>query len=219
MTYMRLVFGALLCLSQPLLLAKPGKYDVDPAAVSLAPAVINVTDEVINEDLMALTATSGEIPSALSESFAFGPLTFRTMFQTGADSADTLVPGGFSNGTRIAFDWFKDDFWKGASARVYRVRDGKLVKIRESEVVDSASSGLSPRCGSISVSATAVAPSMAFGRMKTKSSTGVSKHTRGIYLKGLRMKRVGLICIRIWEREPWLPSASVNTEATHITPI
>ena len=141
MTYMRLVFGALLCLSQPLLLAKPGKYDVDPAAVSLAPAVINVTDEVINEDLMALTATSGEIPSALSESFAFGPLTFRTMFQTGADSADTLVPGGFSNGTRIAFDWFKDDFWKGASARVYRVRDGKLVKIRESEVVDSASSG------------------------------------------------------------------------------
>ena len=103
------------------------------AADPSAPAEFTVTNTVLHPDPGAFTATIGSIPGdrQLFRGGAFEPLVFRTKLRpSGSAPNEIILPAGHWH----AYATFRSGFWDGAEVRVYRPKDGKLVKVREDRI-------------------------------------------------------------------------------------
>ena len=100
-----------------------------------APAELRVTNTVQQPNPGAFTATIGSIPGdrQLLSGGAFEPLVFRTKFRPEGDSPGEIVLSPLS---WHAYATFRTGFWDGAEVRVYRPRNGALVKVREDRVAE-----------------------------------------------------------------------------------
>lgn len=109
------------------------------AADPAAPARFRVTSEVLCPDPGPYTATFASRPvNSWLGNASFEPLVFRQKFHLQGDSPNELIlPASEIDG----FNRYKSGLWDGARARVYRVRDGKLVKVREDVVASHQASG------------------------------------------------------------------------------
>ena len=101
----------------------------------LRPAVFEVTDKVVNEDVGPFSATIGAFGNVLTSN-SFEPGVYRTRFFAEADSPDRILHGA-SEITQ--HDMLREGFFDGADVRVYRVVNGKFAIVREDRVPEGGS--------------------------------------------------------------------------------
>ncbi len=112
-------------------------FGADPSA----PAKFTITDTIQQKNPGAFTATIGAVPNRALTAGGFEPMIFRTKVEPNWDSLDEVA---ISFSPWDFYGVYKDGFWNGAEVRVYRPRNGKLIKIRHDEVSDYTSSGWHP---------------------------------------------------------------------------
>jgi len=104
-----------------------------------APAEFRVTDHVVAENPGAYTATFGNGPiNSWMGAGAFEPIFIRRKFHATGDSPDELL---LHRADIEGYNTWKNGLYDGARVRVYRIRNGKLVKAREDTVKAHYASG------------------------------------------------------------------------------
>ncbi len=109
------------------------------AADSRVPARFRVRSTVVAPDPGAYTATMGEGPvNSWMGIAAWEPMMFRRLFFAKGDSASQII---LSKTEIDMYDSIHSGLWDGARVRVYRIVNGRLVKIREDRVRHHRASG------------------------------------------------------------------------------
>ena len=98
-----------------------------------APARFRIRPTISQADLFRFTATIGSVPTGTIAYGAYEPFVFRTKWELTGDAPNELV---VDRGDWRAFRLFKDGFWDGARVRVYRIRNGRMVKVRDDRIAD-----------------------------------------------------------------------------------
>jgi hypothetical protein len=98
-----------------------------------APAELRVSNTILQPNPGAWTATIGGLPGerGLWGGGAFEPLVYRTKFYAEADAADEVPIWPYHG---AFFGSHKTGFWDGAEVRVYRISNGRFIKVREGRV-------------------------------------------------------------------------------------
>ena len=96
------------------------------------PAHFVITDKVVNPDLQPFTATIGGIGNSfINDAAGFEPQVFRDRYFASQDAPDRVyVPPKVLS----MYDTFREGMLDGASVFVYRIANGRFVKVRESRV-------------------------------------------------------------------------------------
>lgn len=97
------------------------------------PAEFKVSNTIVQPDKFLFTATIGGIPTDTIAFGAFEPFVFRTKWELKSDAENEL---GIPSNDWQAFRMFKDGFWDSARVRVYRIRNGAMVKVRDDRIAD-----------------------------------------------------------------------------------
>jgi len=104
-----------------------------------APAEFRILPFVVAEDPGPYTATMSEGPvNSWVRGGSFEPMVFRRKMHAGGDSPNEIV---VSRDEIDGYNTWKSGLWDGAHVRVYRIREGKLVKVREDTIKAHHASG------------------------------------------------------------------------------
>jgi hypothetical protein len=93
-------------------------------------ARFHITDEVVNEDPGAFTATTSNRTALVD--FNFEPMVFRYRRQVTQNAEGRLYVNNLGH-----FNSYSPEYWEDARARVFRVADGVLDQVYEGEVLGS----------------------------------------------------------------------------------
>ncbi len=98
-----------------------------------APAEFRVLPTVERPNKFLFTATIGKIPTNTIAYGSFEPFVFRHKWELRGDADNKLI---LDKRDWPAYRIVKGGFWDGARVRVYRVRNGRLVRVRDDRVAD-----------------------------------------------------------------------------------
>ncbi len=106
---------------------------VDSLAQELErPAYFTITQKVVNADLQPFTATIGGIGNSfVTRSAAFEPQVFRDRYFVSEDAPNRVY---VDRASLSMFDSFREGMFDGATVSVYRIDNGRFVKVREGRV-------------------------------------------------------------------------------------
>ena len=103
------------------------------AADAHAPAVFDLTEDVLQSAVPAFTATVPSFGNALV-GHSFEPAHFRTRLFVSADAADRIIADNLDH-----YDSYREGFYDGADVRVYRIVDGAFRLVRRDRVAANGS--------------------------------------------------------------------------------
>ena len=106
-----------------------GALAADPSA----PAEFRIGNTIVQPDPWLFTATIGKVPGNTIAYGAFEPFRFGHKWELKGDAENELLVG---EEDWKAYRLVKDGFWDGASVRVYRVRNGAFVKVRDDHIAE-----------------------------------------------------------------------------------
>ncbi len=136
-TSLAILLPALLCAASTLAAPAPPAYR--------APAEFTVTSSVAAPNPGAWTCTTERPPvENIMSGCEYEGFNFRTRFFAADDGVDT-IPASPADAT--GWDTRREGFYDGATARVYRVINGKLVNVRTAAVAKHRASGWMPARG------------------------------------------------------------------------
>jgi hypothetical protein len=107
---------------------------LDASNMFHTPAHVRVLPEVIATDPGAYTFTAADGPVNRIMNINFEPFNLRTKFHAEGDSADEII---LSDNVIASYNSYASGYWNGATVRVYRIVDGKLVEVRIGKVRES----------------------------------------------------------------------------------
>jgi hypothetical protein len=111
--------------------AEDGGMSVEALAAFHAPTHVRVLPDVVAEDPGGYTFTAADGPANRIMNINFEPFNFRTKFHAEGDSPNEIV---LPDSQISKYDSIGSGYWDGATVRVYRVVNGKLVKVRTDKV-------------------------------------------------------------------------------------
>ncbi len=112
------------------------KKDADSENFQNNPAVFEITQEIINENLEPFTVTVGGFGNTLKRQgmSGFEPVVFRNKFYIREDCLD-IIP--FNSTSLTHYDSYQSGYLDGAEVFVYRITDGKFEMVREAKVKET----------------------------------------------------------------------------------
>lgn len=102
------------------------------------PAEFRVTSDIVATSPGRYNATVGDGPLNAWLNAGYEPIHFRTKLNLLGDSSNELI---VERPVIDGFNVYKSGLWRGARARVYRIRDGKMTLVREDVVAEHHASG------------------------------------------------------------------------------